>query len=78
MGREADNAGLSFMTASVVKCGRFNSSLRDSHPQFPISSHMCPPQGNSHIKIIRRYAWSVLLVQWIGKEGLGKGNEFFA
>ena len=36
-------------------------------PQFPISSHMLPVQGNSHIKIIRRYAWFVFWTQWIGK-----------
>ncbi len=26
------------------------------HPGFPTSSHMLPVQGNSHMKIISRYA----------------------
>jgi hypothetical protein len=55
MGREVDNAGLSFMKASVVRCGRFNM-ISCFTPQFPISSRMLPVQGNSDIKIIRRYA----------------------
>jgi len=66
MGREVDKAGLNFMTASVVKCGCFHMISRFT-PQFPISSHRLPLQGNSQIKIIRRYAWSVLWIQWISK-----------
>jgi hypothetical protein len=45
----------------------FRFDLTRFTPQFPISSHMLPVQGNSHIKIIRRYAWFVFWTQWIGK-----------
>jgi len=47
MCREVNKASLSFMAALVVKCDRFNLILRDSHPQFPISSHMLRTVGAS-------------------------------
>jgi hypothetical protein len=77
LGREVEKASRSFMTASVVKCDRFNSISRDPPPQFPISSDMSPTVGASgkftHIKIIRRYASVCSLDSWIGKTSCHAG-----
>ena len=76
LGRKVEKAGLSFMTAPVVKCDRFNSILLDFPPVSGLIRRVADywRLGEIHnIKIMRRYAPVCSLDSWIGKTGCDAG-----